>query len=164
MLLNEIRLAGNLGADAELRTTQNGKQCVKLKLAVNDKVGEEQRTTWFDVVVWNGEGGLAPFIYRDASTLTKGSHVYVEGRFAARPYERQDGTNGMALEVTARNVALLARVEREPAAALPPARHGLGVVAGGRAIDRAAARRQPATAYDQRYAGRSELGLDDIPF
>jgi len=67
-------IAGNLGKTPELRYTPSGKAVCNFTVAVNEKYGETEATTWYKVVAW---GKLA-----EACTqyLTKGRLVLAEGR------------------------------------------------------------------------------------
>jgi len=80
---NSFRIEGNLGKDAELKTTPNG-SVVTFSVAVNEKWTdskkvEHKRTDWFDVEVW-GNGT------QRAATLKKGTPVIVEGKVQTDSY------------------------------------------------------------------------------
>jgi single-strand DNA-binding protein len=80
---NNVHLEGNLGKDAEKKTTPNG-DVVNFSIAVNeqwkDKKGaEHKRTDWFNIQVW---GPMTKF----ASTLKKGTPVTVEGKIRTEMY------------------------------------------------------------------------------
>jgi single-strand DNA-binding protein len=80
---NNVRLEGNLGKNAEKKTTQNG-DVVNFSIAVNeewkDKDGAEHKNTeWFQIQVW---GPLAKF----AATLKAGTPVIVEGKIKPETY------------------------------------------------------------------------------
>jgi single-strand DNA-binding protein len=88
MYLNEIKLIGFVGQDAELKGSQNRKELVRLDLATkaswkHQESGKyDSRTEWHHIVVW---GGLARF----AQTLKKGEHIYVSGELRYRQYEKE---------------------------------------------------------------------------
>lgn len=90
MYLNEIKLIGFVGQDAELKGSQNCKELVRFDVATkaswkNRESGEyDSRTEWHRIVVW---GGLTKF----AQTLKKGEHVYVSGELRYREYEKEVG-------------------------------------------------------------------------
>ena len=80
--VNKVILVGNLGADPEVRQTQDGRPIVNLRVATSDSwrdkaTGERrEKTEWHRVVIFN-EG-----LCRVAEQyLKKGSKVYLEGRF-----------------------------------------------------------------------------------
>lgn len=90
MYLNEIKLIGFVGQDAELKSAQNNKELVRFDVATkaswkNRESGEyDSRTQWHGIVVW---GNLTKF----AQTLKKGEHVYVSGELRYREYDKEVG-------------------------------------------------------------------------
>ena len=80
---NNVHLEGNLGKNAEKKTTPNG-DVVNFSVAVNevwkDKDGTQHKNTdWFQIQVW---GPLAKF----AATLKAGTPVIVEGKIKPETY------------------------------------------------------------------------------
>lgn len=139
MLLCEITIAGNLGRDAERKSTPDGKEYVKFNVAVPDKVNGEPATYWFGVTVWGGNG-FSDLVLRDAAAFKKGDHVLVKGRFAERHYQSREGEAKTELTINAQNVGLLQRVARQDEA--PP----------------------PSRSFNTPRAPARSPGLDDIPF
>ena len=99
MYLNEIKLIGFVGQDAELKSSQNSKELVCFDVATkvswkNRDSGEyDSRTEWHRIVVW---GNLTKF----AQTLKKGEHVYVSGELRYREYEKAgEGKNTVTMPV-----------------------------------------------------------------
>ena len=90
MYLNEIKIIGFVGQDAELKSSQNSKELVRFDVATkaswkNRESGEyDSRTEWHRIVVW---GNLTKF----AQTLKKGEHVYVSGELRYRDYDKEVG-------------------------------------------------------------------------
>lgn len=82
--LNRITLIGNTGEDA--KTTPNGPTTISLATNVSwiDKQTQERRTRteWHQLVVWNALG-------KWASSLTKGTPLYVEGELIYEKYPRK---------------------------------------------------------------------------
>lgn len=106
-----ITIVGNLGRDPETRYTPNGKMNVALNVAVSSKFrdqgGQQQeRTNWFRVTAW---GTLAESLDRIAQQgwLVKGRTVFVSGRFEAREYTGNDGTQRTSLDINANEVQLV---------------------------------------------------------
>lgn len=103
---NIVILAGNLGADPELRHSGAGKPILSLRVATTERweQGGEQRerTDWHTVVLF---GGKAEELAR---SLTKGARVFVEGSLRTRSWE-QDGQKKFATEVVAQTVIGAAR-------------------------------------------------------
>jgi single-strand DNA-binding protein len=90
MYLNEIKLIGFVGQDAELKSSQNSKELVRFDVATKaswkrrDSGEYDSRTEWHRIVVW---GNLTKF----AQTLKKGEHVCVSGELRYREYEKEVG-------------------------------------------------------------------------
>jgi single-strand DNA-binding protein len=87
--ISKIIIIGNLGGDPEMRYTPNGDAVSNFSVAVNRRYrsrdGETQEATeWFRVSAW---GRMAEV---SNQYLTKGSAVYVEGRFSTRRWTGQD--------------------------------------------------------------------------
>ena len=61
--MKQITIAGKLGKDAELRSTQNGDKLASFSVAVDDGYGQNKRTLWFDCTVFGKRGEtLAPML------------------------------------------------------------------------------------------------------
>jgi single-strand DNA-binding protein len=98
---------GNLGDAAELRYTKGKNTAVaSFRMAVNEKWGDNEKTTWFRVSVW---GKQAEAI---AKYLTKGKQVLVSGTIDVSVYKDKRGDPAATMEVNAREVRLLGGGER----------------------------------------------------
>ena len=101
--LNKVMLIGNLGADPEVRTFQNGGKVCNLRIATSENwkdknTGERQeRTEWHTVAIFNE--GLAGVAER---YLKKGSKVYIEGQLQTRKWQDQSGNDRYSTEVVLR--------------------------------------------------------------
>lgn len=109
-MINKVILVGNLGADPEVRTLENGTKVAKLSVATNenyqDKSGEWKKITeWHNVVAWRG---LAE---RAENYLKKGGMVYVEGKLTTRKWQDQNGNDRYSTDVVARIMRSLERRE-----------------------------------------------------
>ena len=98
--VNKVILVGNLGADPEIRQTQDGRPIANLRVATSDSwrdkaTGERrERTEWHRVVIFS-EG-----LCRIAEQyLRKGSKVYLEGQLQTRKWEDQSGQERYSTEV-----------------------------------------------------------------
>jgi single-strand DNA-binding protein len=76
-----ITIAGNIGKDAETRTTQGGDSVTSFNIAVEDRAGKEKATLWFSCSLWGKRGDAL------AQYLTKGSKVCVAGDLSTREHE-----------------------------------------------------------------------------
>jgi single-strand DNA-binding protein len=98
--LNKVMLIGNLGADPEIRSFQNGGKVANLRLATSESwkdksTGEKrERTEWHTVAIFND--GLVGVVER---FLKKGSKVYIEGQLQTRKWQDKDGADRYSTEV-----------------------------------------------------------------
>ena len=97
--VNKVILVGNLGADPEARSLNNGGEVVNLRVATSenwkDKDGNRQeRTEWHRVVIFNENLGRVAKSY-----LRKGSKVYLEGQIQTRKWTDQSGQDRYSTEV-----------------------------------------------------------------
>ena len=101
--VNKVILVGNLGADPESRSLNNGGEVVNLRVATSetwkDRSGERQeRTEWHRVVIFNENLGRVAKNY-----LRKGSKVYLEGQLQTRKWTDQSGQEKYSTEVVLQN-------------------------------------------------------------
>ncbi len=98
--VNKVILVGNLGADPEVRRTQDGRPIVNLRVATSDtwrdkNTGERrEKTEWHRVVIFSE--GLAKIAEQ---YLKKGSKVYLEGALQTRKWQDKDGNDRYSTEV-----------------------------------------------------------------
>ena len=98
--VNKVILVGNLGADPEVRRTQDGRPIVNLRVATSDtwrdkNTGERrEKTEWHRVVIFSE--GLAKIAEQ---YLKKGSKVYLEGALQTRKWQDKDGQDRYSTEV-----------------------------------------------------------------
>jgi single-strand DNA-binding protein len=98
--VNKVILIGNLGADPEIKSFQNGGKIANIRIATSENwkdrmTGErKERTEWHNVVI-NGEG-LVGVVER---FLKKGSKVYIEGSLRTRKWQDRDGNDKYTTEV-----------------------------------------------------------------
>jgi single-strand DNA-binding protein len=98
--VNKVILIGNLGADPEVRRTQDGRPIVNLRLATSEtwrdrNSGErKERTEWHRVVIFNENICKVAEQY-----LKKGSKIYVEGQLQTRKWQDQSGQDRYSTEV-----------------------------------------------------------------
>ena len=101
--LNKVMLIGNLGADPEIRSFQNGGKVANLRIATSEtwkdrNTGERQeRTEWHTVAIFSE--GLVSVVER---FLKKGSKVYIEGKLQTRKWQDQNGQDRYSTEVVLR--------------------------------------------------------------
>lgn len=98
--VNKVILIGNLGADPEIRKTQDGRPIANLRIATSEtwrdrNSGErKEKTEWHSVVIFNE--GLAKVAEQ---YLKKGSTVYIEGQLQTRKWQDQNGNDRYSTEI-----------------------------------------------------------------
>jgi single-strand DNA-binding protein len=97
--VNKVILVGNLGADPEARSLNNGGEVVNMRIATSeqwkDRDGNRQeRTEWHNVVIFNENLGRVAKSY-----LKKGSKVYLEGQIQTRKWQDQTGNDRYTTEI-----------------------------------------------------------------
>ena len=111
--LNKVTLIGNLGADPEIKQTNNGQHVANLRIATSetytDRNGQRQENTeWHNVSAFGKTAEIC------GQYLSKGRSVYVEGRIKTREYTDRDGNNRKATEIVANQVLFLNGGEGRP--------------------------------------------------
>ncbi|MGI9352733.1 MAG: single-stranded DNA-binding protein [Rhizobiaceae bacterium] len=98
--VNKVILVGNLGADPEIRRTQDGRPIANMSIATSESwrdrnTGERrEKTEWHRVVVFNE--GLCKVIEQ---YVKKGSKVYLEGQLQTRKWQDNEGKDRYSTEV-----------------------------------------------------------------
>ena len=99
--VNKVIIVGNLGADPEVKSFQNGGRIANLRIATSETwkdkaTGErKERTEWHSVVLQSD--GLVGVAER---YLKKGSKVYIEGQLRTRKWQDQSGNDRYTTEVS----------------------------------------------------------------
>ncbi len=98
--VNKVILVGNLGADPEIRRTQDGRPICNLRIATSENwrdknTGERrEKTEWHRVVIFS-----EPLCKVAEQYLRKGAKVYIEGALQTRKWEDQNGQERYSTEV-----------------------------------------------------------------
>ncbi len=98
--VNKVILVGNLGADPEIRRTQDGRPIANLRIATSETwrdkaTGErKEKTEWHRVVVFS-----EPLCKVIEQYVKKGSKLYIEGALQTRKWTDQQGVEKYSTEV-----------------------------------------------------------------
>ncbi|XUY28242.1 single-stranded DNA-binding protein [Agrobacterium sp. rho-8.1] len=98
--VNKVILLGNVGADPEIRRTQDGRPIANLRIATSESwrdrtSGErKEKTEWHSVVVFNE--GLCKVIEQ---YVKKGAKLYIEGALQTRKWQDQTGNDRYSTEI-----------------------------------------------------------------
>jgi single-strand DNA-binding protein len=111
--INRVTLLGNLTRDPELRTTPSGFTLCDVRIAVNERVKNQQTDEWmdrpnfFNVTIW---GKIGENVHRQCS---KGSVLLVEGKLRWREWDDQNtGQKRQAVDVIGERAIPLARMPK----------------------------------------------------
>ena len=98
--VNKVILVGNLGADPEIRRTQDGRPIANLRLATTESwrdkgTGEKrEKTEWHRVVIFS-----EPLCKVVEQYVKKGAKLYIEGQLQTRKWQDQQGQDRYSTEV-----------------------------------------------------------------
>ena len=93
MSYSNIQLAGNIVRDPEIKFLDDGTCAVQFSIAVQKKVGDEIRTSFFDCDIYGKKAE------NFASSVKKGDRVILFGELLQRTYEAKDGTKRSAVNI-----------------------------------------------------------------
>lgn len=95
-------IIGNLGQDAQVKTTQGGQQFLGFTVAVSEKRSGQEFTTWFSCSAWGNfvTGAIGQY-------LKKGTKVYLEGNYNPTLYNAQDGSVQISHNLMVNQIELL---------------------------------------------------------
>ena len=106
-MFNKVVLAGRLGADPELKLSQNGNPYCTLSLATTEvwyREGEKQeQTEWHRVVVFGSQADAV------GKYMRKGSAVLVEGKIGYSKYTDKEGIARTSTQIKAGRVVFLGK-------------------------------------------------------
>ena len=109
--INRVILIGFLGDAPEVRFSPQGKPVGTFSLAVNERWKDaegapRERVEWFRIVCF---GRLAEVC---GEYLSKGRHVYLEGRLQTRKWSDREGEKRTTVEVVANLMRILDRAPK----------------------------------------------------
>ena len=114
-MFNNCEFIGNLGNDAETRSSSGGGTFTTFSIAVN-KMGasKEDKPLWVNVTCFGKTSEWA------GKTLKKGNQVLVQGSLELQEYEGKDGKNHVSVKLSAGKVLSLTRSTTPAATAAAP--------------------------------------------
>lgn len=149
-------IVGNVGRTPELRYTQSGIPVCDFSVAVTIRYGtgndgnreQREKTNWYRVTTWRGLAEVC------SKYVKKGMSVMVTGSVEANAFMGQDGQPRASLDLTAREVQFLNRVDESGAESGSYGNSGGGRNYGGNSGG--------GNNYDN--FGPPPSDVDDIPF
>ena len=106
MPINTITVCGNVGKDAVLRVTPNGKHIATFSLPAKSGFGDNEKTSWLQCKMF---GAMAEKLTQG---IVKGAKVTVTGSFVLEEWEKNDGTKASIPTILVNDIDL------------PPRSHG----------------------------------------
>ena len=122
--LNRAQLIGHLGADPEIRRTQDGRPIATMRVATSERWKDrdgnrKEKTEWHTVVVFAEHSAKFAEQY-----LKKGALVFVEGQIATRKWQDNAGQDRYSTEIMVQNFGgTLNSLDKAPSTH-PPASNG----------------------------------------
>jgi single-strand DNA-binding protein len=98
-----VTVAGNLGGDAELRSTQSGINVCSFSVAGKSGYGDREQTVWVRCSLW---GNRAESL---VGHLKKGTPVAVYGELSTSEWTTPDGGTRFSVECNVRDVKLMGK-------------------------------------------------------
>lgn len=113
MAINTIIVSGNVGKDAVLRVTPNGKHISSFSIPAKTGFGENEKTSWLNCKMF---GAMAEKL---SVAVVKGAKVTVSGEFVIEEWTRQDGSTAQTPTILVRDIDLPPRNGQQQSAAQP---------------------------------------------
>ena len=132
--MNRVILAGRLGADPELKTTNSGMTVANLRIATRER--RKERGEWTDATEWHSVVCFGKTAELAGDWLEKGRECIIEGKIKTSQWETDKGERRYKTEILADRLEFV----------------------GGRA---SAERRKPAPIG---HAEAHQISDDEIPF
>lgn len=97
--MNQITIAGHLGADPEVRFTSSGQKVTTLRVAARARRGGKDETIWWKVTVWGEQfDKIIPY-------FKKGSPIIVVGELnKPEIFTDREGRPQVSMSITALNI------------------------------------------------------------
>ena len=100
--INRVELLGRVGADPDLKYSQNGTAVCQLRLATDRRrQNGETEADWHSVVCWGKQAEAV------AEYVRKGNRLYVSGTLAQNTFETEDGQRRHRTEIHGQEVVFL---------------------------------------------------------
>lgn len=111
--MNKLIIIGNLTRDPESRTTPSGHTVCNFDVAVNERRGGQESTSYFRVSAWDKTGESCQ------RYLSKGKKVFVAGPVSVRMYQSNSGETKVSVEIAANDVEFLSPANNAATPAYP---------------------------------------------
>lgn len=113
MAINTITISGNVGKDAVVRVTPNGKHIAQFSLPAKSGFGDNEKTSWLNCKMF---GAMAEKL---SASILKGVKVTVTGEFVIEEWKRNDGSQAQTPTILVRDIDLPPRSSNQAAPQQP---------------------------------------------
>ncbi len=113
MAINTITISGNVGKDAVVRVTPNGKHIAQFSLPAKSGFGDNEKTSWLNCKMF---GAMAEKL---SASILKGVKVTVTGEFVIEEWKRNDGSQAQTPTILVRDIDLPPRPSNQAAPQQP---------------------------------------------
>lgn len=109
-MINKVILVGNVGADPEVRTLDNGVKMARIRVATTERIFDKNKndytnlTEWHNITLWRTLADVVDKYVR------KGAQLYIEGKLRTREYEK-NGVKCYTTEIMADELKMLGKRE-----------------------------------------------------
>ena len=100
MAINTITVSGNVGKDAVLRVTPNGKHISSFSIPAKSGFGDNEKTSWLNCKMF---GAMAEKL---STAIVKGAKITVSGEFVIEEWTKQDGSQVQTPTILVRDIDL----------------------------------------------------------
>jgi single-strand DNA-binding protein len=151
--MNQITIAGHLGADPEVRFTSSGKKVTTLRVAARARRSGKDETIWWKVTVWGEEfDKIMPY-------FKKGSPIIVVGELIKPEiFTDREGRPQVSMNITAQNIMF------SPFGRPDSPGGAEGVASSGQSTHSEAAQAPHDMAFQGQGKSDSTFSEDEIPF
>lgn len=111
-MINKVILVGNVGADPEVRTLENGVKVARIRIATTERIFNKEKnetkdiTEWHNITLWRNLADVVDKYVR------KGSQLYIEGKLRTREYDKNN-VKCYATEIVADELKMLGKRETQ---------------------------------------------------
>lgn len=114
-MVNKVILVGNVGADPEIKTFEDGNKVARIRLATSERVfnpktqERSEKTQWHTITVWRGLAGVVEQYVR------KGTQLFISGKLNYTEWQDSTGNKRYGVEVVADELQMMGKRDSQGA-------------------------------------------------
>ena len=114
MAVNKVIILGNLGADPEVKFTNQSLAVARLRIATSER-RKDQSGNWGEHTEWHSVVVFGKSAENCGQYLKKGRQVYIEGRLQTKKWQDKEGRDRYTTEIIANIVQFVGGRNERPA-------------------------------------------------